>query len=47
MVMSKPTSLEQEEAHYLPELPPGPDDDPYILDSLPPEFTAKPFTIED
>lgn len=35
----------EEEAQYLPELPPGvhPDDDPYILDLGPSEFTAEPF----
>jgi hypothetical protein len=34
----------------LPELPPGlpyADDDPYILDVVPSDFTAKPFTLED
>jgi hypothetical protein len=45
--MGKATNLDQEEAYYLPELPPGSDDEPYTIDLVASEFTAKPFTLDD
>jgi hypothetical protein len=47
--MLKPTKDDflEDQAHYLPELPPGPQDDPYILDLVPCEFTANLFTVDD